>query len=184
MTETSVELLQTDITRLKVQCIVNAANESGLGCFTPNHPCIDNAIHRAAGPHLLEECKLLGGVPIGTAKITRAYRLPSTYIIHVTGPRKKTEEEEDHQMLYKAYLAVLEVARVNKIKELAFCCISTGMFGFDQERAADTAFRTVINWLRRERDHLQRVIFVTFTDRDTAIYDRLFTQGASVATAA
>ena len=101
-----IEVIQKDITELKIECIVNASNESGLGCFTPNHPCIDNAIHKKAGIDLLEECRKLNCIPTGVAKITGAHNLPSKYIIHVTGP-KKTNGQEDHEMLKQCYIKAM-----------------------------------------------------------------------------
>lgn len=165
-----------DITKLAVQCIVNASNTSGLGCFTPGHPCIDNAIHRAAGLGLLEECKTLGGVPTGTAKITWSYNLPSKYIIHTTGPEINTKTPvEDHEMLAKCYVSCLELALQYGISEIAFCCISTGMFGYDKRRAATTAIKMVTSWLSeiypgQPSRPKMKIIFVTFTDEDEAIY--------------
>src|SRR5258708_4000434 len=99
--KTSIEIWRGDITKLNIECIVNAANETGLGCFTPNHPCIDNAIHKAAGPLLLEKCKTLNGVPTGVAKLTRGYNLPAKWIIHVTGPKKEKNGNQDQKMLEK-----------------------------------------------------------------------------------
>lgn len=170
-----------DITTLSVESIVNASNTSGLGCFTPGHPCIDNAIHRAAGPGLLRECQTLGGIPTGTAKMTWGHDLPCKYIIHTTGPEKKNMgEEEDHKMLAKCYTEVLNLAKQNFITEIAFCCISTGIFGFSKERAATTALKTVKDWLRVHDTALQNgsvtkpltIVFVTFTDEDELIYNR------------
>lgn len=131
-----------DITELKIECIVNASNSSGLGCHTPNHPCIDNAIHKIAGPLLLEECKQLKGIPHGSAKITHAYALPSKYIIHATGPKIGYDKNgkfinpdyEDHNLLRTTYINILNVGKLNNIKEIAFCCISTGIFGFDKKK--------------------------------------------------
>src|SRR5688572_7270180 len=137
---TTIQIVYGDITKSKADCIVNASNETGLGCFTPGHPCVDNAIHRAAGPELLEECKTLGGIPTGVAKITKAYKLPSKYIIHVTGP-KATEGKEDHETLFKCYHTCLDLANENKISSIAFCCISSGIYGFNKCRAASTAMK-------------------------------------------
>jgi O-acetyl-ADP-ribose deacetylase (regulator of RNase III) len=168
-----------DITKLCIDAIVNATNESGLGCFIPNH-CIDSAIHSAAGPGLLEECRKLDGVPTGVAKITRAHRLPCKWILHVTGPHAgaagsgKEEEEEDHEMLARCYRAVLELAQQHGIREIAFCCLSTGIFGFDKLRAAVTALRTVRNWLMKNPQTFHRLVFVVYTDTDENLYRNLF----------
>src|SRR5665648_163200 len=143
-----------DITELKVECIVNAANESGLGCFTPNHPCIDNKIHKKAGPDLLKECLSFPElspnvrIPTGTAKLTKAYNLPSKYIIHATGPSLlKTTDKPDYKMLQQTYTECLNLAYSKGIQEIAFCCISTGMFGYDKKNSAQVAFQTVMDWL-------------------------------------
>jgi len=172
---TSIELVRKDITKMKIQCIVNASNESGLGCFRENHPCIDNAIHKAAGKSLLAECKKLGGVPEGTAKITGAHNLPCKYIIHTTGPKvDKANPTEDHKQLAQCYVATLDLAMKNKITEIAFCCISTGIYGFDKTRAAKTALSTVRRWLRNHSRHFEKIIFVLYTDEDQEIYSKLF----------
>ncbi len=167
-------LRRGDITKCKSECIVNAANESGLGCFTPNHPCIDNAIHKAAGPGLLAECRTLGGVPTGTASITGGYNLPAKYIIHATGPKKHSTGYEDHAMLARTYVSILELATSHKISELVFCSISSGMYGFDQQRAANTHYNTVKSWLdRNPNTSLKKVIFNVFTQEDETIYRQL-----------
>lgn len=163
-----------DITKLDVQCIVNASNESGLGCNIPNH-CIDSAIHKASGSPLLEECKKLGGIPTGVAKITHAYNLPSKLIIHTTGPRK-INNFEDHKMLSKCYFNCLNLAQKHNIKEIAFCCISTGLFGFDKTRSAKTALLAVMKWLDTHQYKMDTIIFVVFTDDDEKVYRQLFAQ--------
>jgi O-acetyl-ADP-ribose deacetylase (regulator of RNase III) len=167
-----LSIFHGDITKLKVECIVNASNESGLGCNIPNH-CVDSAIHLASGPQLLEECKKLGGIPTSVAKITHAYKLPSKYIIHVTGPKKQNDGYEDYQMLKKCYIACLELANKNGIKELAFCCISTGLFGFDKKKSAIVAINTVINWLKTNKNNFQKIIFVVYTNEDNDIYRKI-----------
>jgi len=170
--------MRTDITKLRVECIVNAANEAGLGCFTPNHPCIDNAIHKAAGPGLLAECTRLPEVrkgvrvPTGTARITLGHKLPCRYVIHATGPSlRSAAARPDYRTLAQTYVACLDLAKLNGIHEIAFCCISTGIFGYDKREAAATAIGTVGTWLQQVHDRKAwRVIFVTFTDEDEAIY--------------
>lgn len=175
---TILDVRYGDITILKIECIVNASNETGLGCFTPNHPCIDNAIHKAAGPGLLAECKTLNGVPTGNAKITKGHNLPAKYIIHATGPIAKINPKtgkkfEDYQGLAKTYLACLELAAASGIKEIAFCCISTGMYGFDKVKSSKLAYETVLNWTRTHPSVLQRVVFNVFTDEDYHLYTNL-----------
>lgn len=167
-----MELKRCDITKLKVQCIVNAANESGLGCFRPGHPCIDNAIHKAAGSGLLAECRKLGGVPEGVAKLTGGHKLPCQYIMHVTGPKVTAQKKrENHKMLAQCYRRCLDLCVETGIKEIAFCCLSTGIFGFDKGRSATTAISTVQRWLRQNPDTcLKRIVFVVWTDEDEALY--------------
>jgi O-acetyl-ADP-ribose deacetylase (regulator of RNase III) len=165
-----------DITTCAAECIVNASNETGLGCFTPNHPCIDNAIHKAAGPGLLAECRLLKGIPVGVAKLTEAYSLPAKYIIHATGPKITSSGYEDHSMLAKTYYNVLELAKQCDIKEIVFCCISTGMYGFNKERSANTALSTVKLWIHQNPGTIDKIIFNTFTPEDKQIYNRLLSQ--------
>lgn len=161
-----------DITKLRVESIVNASNESGLGCNIPNH-CIDSAIHLAAGPELLEECKLLNGIPKGIAKITKGYNLPCKYIIHVTGPKISNEGKCDFDMLTKSYIACLEIARTHKIREIAFCCISTGIFGFPKDKSAHIAIKTIKKWLDDEEHSIEKIIFDVFTYEDHSIYQTI-----------
>lgn len=163
-----IELRYGDITTLDIECIVNAANESGLGCHTPNHPCIDNAIHKAAGPGLYDECLKLNGVPTGHAKITRGHKLPAKFIIHATGPKTDSEGGENHDLLRQTYQNILELAKKHKIKEIAFCCISTGMYGFDKKKAANTQLQTIYQWLKY--NNLDRIVFNVFTQEDLQIY--------------
>jgi len=165
-------IYRADITKLKVEAIVNAANESGLGCSIPGH-CIDNAIHYAAGSELLEECKTLGGVPTGVAKITKAYNLPSKYIIHVTGPRKTKEGKLDWSKLAESYVSCLKLAKQYKIREIAFCCVSTGLFGFPKRESAELAIQTILEWISKEEHNLDSIIFDVFTYEDHSIYQEL-----------
>lgn len=162
-------LWQGDITKLNVECIVNASNPLGLGCHIPGH-CIDSAIHLAAGPKLLEECKLLNGVPTGVAKITLGYDLPATYIIHVTGPKKIAGTAFDWTVFSKCYINVLELAKKHDIKEIAFCCLSTGLYGYPQQESAIIAVNTVTNWITNTKYKFDKIIFNVFTDTDFVIY--------------
>lgn len=167
--------IRTDITTLKVEAIVNASNESGLGCPYPKDHCIDAAIHAAAGPKLLEACQEFKGIPTGTCKMTPGFDLPSQWVLHVTGPRKcPTTGNLDFRMLRHCYNTCLEVATKHGIKELAFCCLSTGLFGFPKKESAELAMGTVKDWLySHPSSSLEKIVFVTWTYEDTAIYEQL-----------
>ena len=173
-----IYLWQGDITTLKCDAIVNAANSEMLGCFIPNHKCIDNAIHTYAGIKLREECyklmKSLGReVKTGEAFITNAYNLPSKYVIHTVGPIVYPSlTKEDENALGKCYLSCLELADSKKIKSLAFCCISTGEFHFPNEEAAKIALQTAFNYKKKTNSKL-KVIFNVFKEIDYDIYKRL-----------
>ena len=176
----NIKLWQGDITRLKVDAIVNAANSALLGCFIPLHKCIDNAIHSAAGLQLRDACHKIiqeqgHNEPTGRAKITPAFNLPSKFVIHTVGPiipanREPNAKEED--LLASCYKSCLEVAVENNLNSIAFCCISTGEFHFPNQRAAEIAIKTVTNFLKDKNN--MKVIFNTFKDVDTAIYRSLF----------
>ena len=174
-----------DITTLKVDAIVNAANAQMLGCFQPFHTCIDNVIHSAAGPRLREDCNAMmqrQGGPEGTggAKITRGYNLPAKYILHTVGPivaQGHLTPEHKHQ-LANSYRACLDLAnRVSEIRSIAFCCISTGVFGFPQTPAARIALRTVEQWLTAHPGALDVIMFNVFRQDDLEIYTRLLRDG-------
>lgn len=171
-------LWQGDITRLKVDAIVNAANAQMLGCFQPLHGCIDNMIHSRAGIQLrlkMNEIMQAQGheEPTGQAKITPGYNLPCRYIEHTVGPivtmglTKKQEE-----LLASCYRSCLELAKENGVKSIAFCCISTGVFMFPNERAAEIAVETVRDYMDRTGSGI-RVLFNVFKDKDLEIYRRL-----------
>lgn len=175
-----IALWQGDITRLKVDAIVNAANSAMLGCFIPCHGCIDNAIHSYAGIQLREECaRYMAGrgqdEPTGSATITKAYNLPSHSIIHTVGPIVSGElSEHDSKLLADCYRSCLKCAHENEISSIAFCCISTGEFSFPQDKAAEIALATVEEFLST---HIKKttVIFNVYKDSDYAIYHRLLT---------
>ena len=170
-----IALWQGDITRLKADAVVNAANNSLLGCFIPHHKCIDNVIHSRAGVQLRLDCSKIMGAqgesePSGCAKITLAYNLPSKYIIHTVGPMVSIQVTEDNErVLRNCYLSCLNLAREMKLKSIAFCCISTGIFGFPGEDAAAIAVGAVKNWLL-ETGYPIRVVFNVFLDKDLEIY--------------
>ena len=147
--ENDIYLWQGDITTLECDAIVNAANAQMLGCFAPCHNCIDNCIHSAAGLMLRNKCYEIMrrqgyDEPTGQAKITPAYNLPCKYVLHTVGPIVGgTLTDEDRGQLKSCYLSCLKLAEKNNIKSIAFCCISTGVFGFPQEEAAEIAVDTV-----------------------------------------
>lgn len=177
--EGDIYLWQGDITTLKCGAIVNAANSQMLGCFSPCHGCIDNAIHTFAGVQLRAACEKLMTAqgyeePTGQAKITPAYNLPSEYVIHTVGPIVGGRlTKNDCELLKSCYLSCLRLAEENGVKSIAFCCISTGVFGFPKEEAARIAVNTV-RCYKAETDSDIKVIFNVFSDSDLIIYKALF----------
>ncbi|MBP1650232.1 MAG: hypothetical protein H6Q26_389 [Bacteroidetes bacterium] len=174
-------LWQGDITTLQVDAIVNAANSQLLGCFHPFHKCIDNAIHSAAGPRLREACHQLmlrqgHTEPTGQAKITPGFFLPAKYVIHTVGPivAHLTPTPLQEEQLASCYKSCLEVAHAKgDIQSIAFCCISTGVFGYPPALAAKVAIRTVYNWVAAHPESpVQKVIFNVFSDADYQIYQK------------
>lgn len=174
--EKNIYLWKGDITTLQCGAIVNAANSGMTGCYQPCHNCIDNCIHTFAGVRLRLKCaeimKAQGHEePTGTAKITPAYNLPCDYVIHTVGPIVQGRLTEKHcELLKSCYQSCLELAVLNGIKSIAFCCISTGVFGFPQDKAAEIAVQTVREFLKT---HEIEVIFNVFTEKDFDIYKRL-----------
>lgn len=173
-----IYLWQGDITTLRCDAIVNAANSGMTGCYVPNHRCIDNCIHSFAGVQLRLECdeimtKQGHGEPTGQAKITKSYNLPCKYIIHTVGPiinGKLTSEDCD--LLESCYKSCLELAAKNNLDSIAFCCISTGEFHFPNDKAAQIAVKTVEEFMKKETS-LKKVIFNVFKDMDKEIYRKL-----------
>ena len=161
-----IELIRGDITKLAVDAIVNAANSSLLGGGG-----VDGAIHRAAGPELLEECRTLHGCPTGDARITKGYRLPAKYVIHAVGPRWRGGLHDEVRLLASAYHRSLEVALENDLKTIAFPNISTGIYGFPKEKAAEVAIREVKDFLDKH-SMIEKIIFVTFDEENYQLYRR------------
>lgn len=173
-----IYLWKGDITLLKVDAIVNAANSRMLGCFVPNHACIDNCIHTFAGIQLREECNeimLKQGrfEQTGKAKITLAYNLPCKFVIHTVGPiilnKLSPVSEEDKQLLKNCYISCLELAVHNNLKSIAFCCISTGEFHFPNKLAANIAIDTVKEFKMKNKSDI-KIVFNVFKDLDFDIY--------------
>ena len=171
-------LWQGDITTLKCDAIVNAANSGMTGCYIPNHRCIDNAIHTFAGVELRLACAELMErqgypEPTGQAKITPAFNLPCRYVLHTVGPIiNERVTKEDEELLASCYRSCLELAAENKLESVAFCCISTGEFHFPNELAAEIAVETVKQFMNRKTS-VKKVIFNVFKDMDKKIYARL-----------
>ncbi len=159
-----IELYKGDITKLKVDAIVNAANPGLLGGGG-----VDGAIHRAAGPQLLEECKRLKGCPTGEAKITNGYDLPARFIIHTVGPIWYGGTNDELNLLLSCYDKSLKLASKNKIKTIAFPNISTGVYRFPKDIAASIAIRTVKNFLSKNK-RFQKIIFAVFDEENYRIY--------------
>ena len=168
-------LWQGDITTLKVDAIVNAANSALLGCFRPLHTCIDNIVHSRSGIQLRLFCydmmsKQGHEEPAGQAKITPAFNLPSKYILHTVGPViGGAVRKQDCEALASCYRSCLELAVKNNCQSIAFCCISTGEFYFPNEKAAELAIQTVTSFLNTRKENI-RVIFNVFKDIDLHIY--------------
>lgn len=177
--ESKIEIWQGDITRLRVDAIVNAANSVGLGCWHPLHSCIDNAIHSAAGLQLRQECnRVLAGSEIATGQaiITPAYNLPTSYVIHTVGPiiHDGLPTAEQEKQLADCYRNCLELAEANDCRSIAFCCISTGEFRFPNRRAAEIAIETVGNYEFKDKSFT--VVFNVFKDIDYDIYRQLLSK--------
>ena len=173
-----LQIVRNDITTMKVDAIVNAANSQMLGCFVPCHGCIDNAIHTYAGMQLRLECaeimrKQGHEEETGHAKITGGYNLPCRYVLHTVGPIVSgTLTKEHEQQLASCYRSCLDLAAENNCESLAFCCISTGEFHFPNEKAAEIAVETVKQWQARHPQQLE-VIFNVFKNSDREIYEQL-----------
>ena len=171
-------LWQGDITTLRCDAIVNAANSGMTGCYIPNHRCIDNAIHTFAGVELRLACaKLMEQQgypePTGQAKITPAFNLPCRYVLHTVGPIISGRvTAEDKELLASCYRSCLELSAENNLESMAFCCISTGEFHFPNEQAAEIAVQTVKEYLKKQTS-VRKVIFNVFKDLDKAIYEKL-----------
>ena len=171
-------LWQGDITTLRCDAIVNAANSGMTGCYQPCHNCIDNCIHTYAGIRLRNYCAGIMGQqgfeePTGQAKITPAFNLPCKYVLHTVGPIVNGNLTADHEeLLASCYGSCLALADENGVKSIAFCCISTGLFGFPQQRAAEIAVQTVKTYKNKTNSNI-KVVFNVFKNEDYTIYREL-----------
>lgn len=171
-------LWQGDITTLKCDAIVNACNSQMLGCFRPMHTCIDNSIHTYAGVELrlkMHEIMRAQGYeePAGRAKITPGYNLPAKYVLHTVGPAIRwSVSDKDKDLLASCYRSCLSLAAENGVESIAFCCISTGVFRFPQELAAEIALASVRGFLGRD-SRISQVIFNVFKDEDLGVYNNM-----------
>ena len=166
MTKSRIEITQGDITSQKVDAIVNAANTTLLGGGG-----VDGAIHRAAGPQLLEECRKLNGCDTGDAKITAGYELPARYVIHTVGPVWRDGKHKEDELLASCYRKSLDLAEKNQLRTLAFPSISTGAYGFPIERACRIALREINDHLM-ESSQLEKVVVVCFDGKTYDHYSR------------
>lgn len=157
---------QTDITKLAVDAIVNAANTSLLGGGG-----VDGAIHRAAGPQLLEACRKLGGCPTGEARITEAYRLPARYVIHTVGPRWRGGNHQEAQLLASCYRNTLDIAQQHQLETLAFPAIGCGVYGYPAEQAVAVAIKSIDGW-HSQTGYAVQIIFACFDSSMRLLYEQ------------
>ncbi|MDY6787583.1 MAG: O-acetyl-ADP-ribose deacetylase [candidate division WOR-3 bacterium] len=165
---TEIDFVKGDITKIDTEVIVNAANSSLLGGGG-----VDGAIHRAAGPGLLKECRAIKGnprCPTGEARITKGYRLPAQYIIHTVGPVYSKGSQKERELLYNAYYNSLDLARKNNIESIAFPAISTGVYGYPADEAASVSLEAVQNFVNKYPDAFERIVFVLFNNETHSIF--------------
>ena len=160
----TIKIKKMDITQADTDCIVNAANKSLLGGGG-----VDGAIHRAAGPELLAECRTLHGCETGHAKITKGYNLKAKYVIHTVGPIYSASED-DPKLLRDCYINSLNLTKANGLHSIAFPAISTGVYGYPIKEAAEVSYKAVTDWLRQNRDYEMEVVIACFNDKTVEAY--------------
>lgn len=165
----NIRIIRKDITTLEVDAVVNAANSSLLGGGG-----VDGAIHNAAGPKLLEECKTLNGCETGKAKITEGYNLPAKYIIHAVGPIYHGGNDQEADLLYSAYWNSLDIAEQHGVKSIAFPNISTGIYGYPKKEAAEIVRKVIKDFIDERPGSIENIIFVCFDRENYDIYEELF----------
>ena len=172
MAETKIEVQQGDITKVETDAIVNAANSSLLGGGG-----VDGAIHRAGGPAILEECKQIraqqGGCPTGEAVVTTGGNLPASYVIHTVGPVWHGGSEDEPELLANCYKNSLRLATEKQLKSIAFPNISTGVYGYPKDKAAQVAVQAVKDYLQQHDTTLQQVVFVCFDEQNKRLYEEI-----------
>lgn len=162
--KTKISIVEGDITKIEVDVIVNAANNTLLGGGG-----VDGAIHKAGGPTILEQCKKIGGCPTGEARITTAGNMPSKYVIHTVGPIYKDGSKGEYKLLYNAYYNSLKLAKEYKLKTVAFPSISTGVYGYPKNEASEVAIKAVVDFIDNE-GQIEEVKYILFSKKDYLLY--------------
>lgn len=171
--KTSIEISEGDITKVKADVIVNAANSTLLGGGG-----VDGAIHRAAGQDLQKECRTLNGCQKGEAKITNGYNLPAKYIIHTVGPVYGQEDGKEDEILKNCYKNSLELARKNNLKSIAFPAISTGCYKFPRDKAAIIVMETISDFIENNPKAFEKIMLILYSDLDLKIYQKIIEKGS------
>lgn len=176
----NISLWKGDITSLYIDCIINAANSRGTGCYIPGHKCIDNIIHSRAGPRMRQDCKTVlsrynqNTIATGNLIVTLGYNLPSRYVFHVVGPIYDEHNEVDNKLLLiKCYINCLNRLRDIRKRTIAFCCISTGEYKYPKKEACVIAVNSVRRWMSENSDYSVHVIFCVYDDENMNLYKQI-----------